>query len=60
MCFVYIEFGVLISDDHSRVVVTPLPHNPNSDYVNASYLDVSYHVSSKGNIAIQDPDKEKL
>lgn len=29
-------------DDHSRVVLTQLDGNPCSDYVNASYTDVSY------------------
>lgn len=31
------------SDDHSRVVLTQLDGNPCSDYVNASYIDVSRH-----------------
>lgn len=30
------------TDDHSRVVLTQLDGNPCSDYVNASYIDVSY------------------
>ena len=29
------------TDDHSRVVLTQLDGNPCSDYVNASYIDVS-------------------
>lgn len=28
-------------DDHSRVVLTQMDGNPCSDYVNASYVDVS-------------------
>lgn len=30
-----------ISDDHSRVVLTPIASEPNSDYINANYIDVS-------------------
>lgn len=30
-----------ITDDHSRVVLTEMEGNPCSDYVNASYIDVS-------------------
>uniref|UniRef100_A0A3P9A329 Receptor-type tyrosine-protein phosphatase epsilon n=1 Tax=Esox lucius TaxID=8010 RepID=A0A3P9A329_ESOLU len=30
--------------DHSRVVLTPLDGNPCSDYINASYIDVSCHL----------------
>lgn len=31
-------------DDHSRVPLTQLDGNPCSDYINASYIDVSFHV----------------
>lgn len=31
-----------LTDDHSRVVLAQLDGNPSSDYVNASYIDVSY------------------
>lgn len=42
-----INFPVVLfpSDDHSRVVLTQLDGNPCSDYVNASYIDVSCVVS---------------
>ena len=30
-----------ISDDYNRVVLEPLEDTPDSDYVNASYVDVS-------------------
>lgn len=38
-----INFPVVVSpsDDHSRVVLTQLDGNACSDYVNASYIDVS-------------------
>ena len=32
-----------MTDDHSRVVLEPLANEPNSDYVNASFMDVSDH-----------------
>lgn len=43
-----INFLVLLSptDDHSRVVLTQLDGNPSSDYVNASYIDVSCDITS--------------
>lgn len=43
-----INFLVLLSpsDDHSRVVLTQLDGNPSSDYVNASYIDVSCDIMS--------------
>ena len=34
-------YSTVLSDDHSRVVLTPTKHDPHSDYVNASYIDVS-------------------
>lgn len=40
--YIFAKFVVLfIADDHSRVVLTELEGNPCSDYVNASYIDVS-------------------
>jgi len=32
---------LLVVDDHSRVHLESLPDEPNSDYINANYLDVS-------------------
>lgn len=37
---------MLFSDDHSRVVLTQLDGNSCSDYINASYIDVSSDVVS--------------
>ena len=31
----------IITDDHCRVVLSKQPGDPFSDYVNASYIDVS-------------------
>lgn len=40
--YIFAKFVVFfIADDHSRVVLTELEGNPCSDYVNASYIDVS-------------------
>jgi len=36
--YIYI---VLLTDDYNRVVLEPLDDTPDSDYVNASYVDVS-------------------
>ena len=30
-----------LSDDHSRVILQPMPDDPSSDYINANYIDVS-------------------
>jgi protein tyrosine phosphatase len=32
-----------LSDDYNRVVLDQLPDVPDSDYINASYVDVSIH-----------------
>jgi protein tyrosine phosphatase len=32
---------VLLTDDYNRVVLEPLDDTPDSDYINASYVDVS-------------------
>lgn len=46
--WIKVNFLVLLSpsDDHSRVVLTQLDGNPSSDYVNASYIDVSCDIMS--------------
>jgi len=36
--YIYI---VLLTDDYNRVVLEPLDDTPDSDYINASYVDVS-------------------
>ena len=33
-----------ISDDHSRVVLKVIPDEPDSDYINANFLDVMGHI----------------
>lgn len=40
MCF--------LPDDHSRVILTQIDGVPSSDYVNASYIDVSCQLSAVG------------
>lgn len=37
MCYLFFYF----SDDYNRVVLDQLPDVPDSDYINASYVDVS-------------------
>ncbi|XP_052229607.1 receptor-type tyrosine-protein phosphatase alpha-like isoform X2 [Dreissena polymorpha] len=49
------RYADIIAYDHSRVVLTPLSHDPHSDYVNANYLD-GYN-SKKAYIASQGPNK---
>lgn len=39
------KHSLFSADDHSRVVLTQLDRNPCSDYVNASYIDVSCSIS---------------
>ena len=34
---------VLLTDDHSRVVLEKIKGDPKSDYINASYIPVSKH-----------------
>lgn len=34
-------YFVLLADDYNRVVLEPLDDTPDSDYINASYVDVS-------------------
>lgn len=38
---VYITSFFSVSDDYNRVVLDTIPDIPDSDYVNASYVDVS-------------------
>lgn len=33
-----------LSDDYNRVVLDQLPDVPDSDYINASYVDVSIYI----------------
>jgi protein tyrosine phosphatase len=33
--------SVSLTDDYNRVVLEPLDDTPDSDYINASYVDVS-------------------
>lgn len=35
------DFPACVSDDYNRVVLDQLPDVPDSDYINASYVDVS-------------------
>lgn len=35
-------FWMSFSDDYNRVVLTQLPNEPYSDYINASYMNVNF------------------
>jgi len=39
--YTYIFIYLLLTDDYNRVVLEPLDDTPDSDYINASYVDVS-------------------
>ncbi|KAK3591264.1 hypothetical protein CHS0354_010629 [Potamilus streckersoni] len=52
------RYNNIFAYDHSRVVLDPHPNDPQSDYVNASYID-GYN-SPKAYIASQGPNKAML
>ena len=33
---------IIIADDHSRVILDRTHSEPNTDYINANFIDVSY------------------
>jgi len=37
-------FVIFSLDDHSRVVLDKIEEDVDSDYINASYIDVSFHL----------------
>ena len=39
---ILIDKNVFFSDDHNRVILEPEEGVPDSDYINASYVDVSF------------------
>ena len=47
-----IEINFLTIDDHSRVCLTNIPGKHGSDYINASFIDVSLLVYSCSNTPV--------
>ena len=39
---ILIDKKIIFSDDHNRVILEPEEGVPDSDYINASYVDVSF------------------
>ena len=39
-------------DDHSRVILRPIPGQPRSDYINANFVDVSSAVEIHSNFEL--------
>ena len=39
---ILIDKKIFFSDDHNRVILEPEEGVPDSDYINASYVDVSF------------------
>ncbi|XP_077866058.1 receptor-type tyrosine-protein phosphatase alpha-like, partial [Saccoglossus kowalevskii] len=48
----------IVSYDHSRVVLDPLPDDPHSDYINANYIDGYRRMNAY--IATQGPSTDTI